>query len=225
MKSLIGIWLIFAAWASAAGLEFTSTHNEVKAPSDVATVTSSYSFTNKSDSPVTIAKADPSCSCLKVEVSGGKLKYAPGESGVIRITFEMGNFSGTVDKALAVFLDKDPPEKPSIVLTLQVHIPTLITLEPKTLRWDLDGNPEPKTLEILIADGQTINVTGVKSSSESFKYDLKTLEAGKKYSIVVTPVATNAPSIGILRIETDSKTPRYRVQQAFTQIMKSAPAP
>lgn len=225
MKLLIGIWFMLAAWASAAGLEFASTHNEVTAPADVATVTTNYSFTNKSDSPVTIAKADPSCSCLKVEVSGGKLKYAPGESGVIRITFEMGNFSGTVDKALAVFLDKDPPEKPSIVLTLQVHIPTLITLEPKTLRWDLDGNPEAKTLEILIAEGQTINVTGVKSSSESFKYDLKTLEAGKKYALVVTPVATNSPSIGVIRIETDSKIPRYRVQQAFTQIMKAAPAP
>ncbi len=225
MKLLLGIWLALVASVAAAGLEFTSTHNEVQAPPDVATVTSDFSFTNKTNTPVTIAKADPSCSCMKVEISGGKLIYAPGESGVIRITFEMGNFSGTVDKGLAIFLDKDPPEKPSILLTLQVHIPTLVTIEPKTLRWDLDAKPEPKTLQIDIAEGQTIHVTGVKSSSEVFTYELKTLEAGKKYAIVVTPTVTNAPSISVIRIETDCKIPRYQVQQAFTQVMKPSRVP
>jgi hypothetical protein len=225
MKMLIVIWLALAVAASAAGLEFTSTRNEVNAPMDVASVTSDFHFTNKTSAPVSIAKADPSCSCLQVQISGGKLKYAPGESGVIRVTFEMGNFSGTVDKGLAVFLENDPPEKPSIFLTLQVYIPSLITLEPKTLRWDLDGKPEPKSIQILISDGQTIHVTGVKSTAQAVTYELKTVEAGRKYELVVTPVLMNAPSIGVIRIETDSKIPRYQVQQAFTQIVKPAPVP
>jgi Protein of unknown function (DUF1573) len=221
MKVIIGLWLAFTMAMSATGLEFSDLHQKVQAPSDVATVTSDYHFTNKGSAPVGIAKADPSCSCLKVQISGGN---APGESGVIRVTFEIGNFTGTVDKSLAVFLESDPPEKPSIVLSLQVQIPSLVTLTPKTLRWELNGKPEPKTIQIQVADGQIIHVTGVKSAA-AITYELKTLVAGKGYELVVTPVTLDAPSVGVIRIETDSKIARYQVQQAFTQVMKSQNAP
>ena len=106
MKFALGIWLALAACAGAAGLEFSEPVKDVHAPADVATVTESFEFKNHGDKPVTIAKADPTCSCLKVEISGGKLKYAPGESGVVRMTFEMGNFSGIVEKMVAIWLER-----------------------------------------------------------------------------------------------------------------------
>lgn len=223
MKFIIGIWLAAVACVQAAGLEFSEPLKEVNAGADAITATADFSFTNKSDKSITISKADPTCSCLKVQISGGKLKYEPGESGVIRTTFDMGNFSGTVDKMLAIFLDKDPADKPSIQLTMRVHIPVLVGLEPKTLKWDIGGKPDPQTIQIRMAEGKTIRVTSVKSSSENFQCELKTLEEGKKYDLIVTPQAMNAPAIGVIRIETDCEIAKHRIQQGFAVMRKPSP--
>jgi len=223
MKFAIYLWLTLAGFSQAAGLEFTELHKEVNATADASTVTTDFNFKNTGDKPVTIAKTDPGCSCLKVEISGGKLKYAPGESGVVRTTFDMGNFSGTVDKMVALWIDSDPPDKPSMTLTVRVHIPVLVALEPKTVKWNLGGKPEPQTIQIRMAEGKTIHVTGVKSSSPAFKCEVKTVEEGKKYDLIVTPLDIDAPGISVFRIETDCEISKHRIQQAFAVIRKPSP--
>jgi hypothetical protein len=223
MKIAIGIWMTLAAFAQAAGLEFKELLKEVKAPGDVSIVTTDFEFTNKSDKPVTIAKTDPGCSCLKVQISGGKLRYAPGESGVVRTTFDMGNFSGVVDKMVAIWLDNDSADKPSLKLTVRVHIPVLVAVDPKTVKWEIGGKAEPHTIQIRMAEGKPIRVTSVKSSSASFSCELKTLEEGKKYDLVVTPLEMRTPGMSIIRIETDSEISKHRTQQAFAVVRKPTP--
>ncbi len=223
MKWTIGIWLALAAITHAQGLEFAELIKIVSAPADATIVTAEFPFTNKGDKPVTIAKTDPGCSCLKVEISGGKLKYAPGESGVVRTTFEMGNFSGTVDKMVALWIDDDAPDKPSKQLTVRVNIPVLVGIEPKTLKWDVGAKPEPQTIEIRMAEGKPIHVVGVKSSSESFSCEVKTVEQGKKYDLIVTPKDLNGPGMSVIRIETDSEISKHRTQQAFAVARKPIP--
>jgi hypothetical protein len=172
---------------------------------------------------VLIAKSDPGCSCLKVEISGGKLKYAPGESGIVRTTFEMGNFSGTVDKMVALWIDDDAPDKPSKQLTVRVNIPVLVGIEPKTVKWDVGAKPEPQTIQIRMAEGKLIHVVGVKSSSETFSCEVKTLEEGQKYDLIVTPKDLDAPGMGVIRIDTDCEISKHRTQQAFAVARKPAP--
>lgn len=224
MKFAICTWLILTAFLQAGALTFESAIQEVHAPSDALTVTADFSFKNTSDKPVSIANTDSGCSCLSVQVSGGKLKYAPGESGVIRATFEMGNFSGTVDKVIALWLDSDPLDKPSQTLTVRVHIPVLVALEPKTVKWELNGKPDPQVVQIRMAEGEVIRVLSVKSSSSGFSFDLKTLEEGRKYDLVVTPLAINAPTLAVVRIETDCKVARHKTHQAFAVIARPTPA-
>lgn len=224
MKFAIAIWLTLVGLVHAAGLEFTDLLKEVHASADVATVTADFNFTNKGDKPVTIAKTDPGCSCLKVEISGGKFKYAPGESGVVRATFDMGNFSGTVDKMVALWIDDDPADRPSMKLTVRVHIPVLVAVEPKTVKWEIGGQPGPQTIQIRMAEGKPIRVTGVKSSSDAFACEVKTLEEGKKYDLVVTPLAMNVPGMAVIRIETDCALSKHKVQQAFAVVRKATPA-
>lgn len=224
MKFAIAIWLTLVGFVHAAGLEFTDLLKEVHANADVATVTADFNFTNKGDKPVTIAKTDPGCSCLKVEISGGKLKYGPGESGVVRATFDMGNFSGTVDKMVALWIDDDPADRPSMKLTVRVHIPVLVAVEPKTVKWEIGGKPGPQTIQIRMAEGKPIRVTGVKSSSDAFACEVKTLEEGKKYDLVVTPLAMNVPGMAVIRIETDCALSKHKVQQAFAVVRKATPA-
>lgn len=220
MKIVTSLWMVLAAFAQAAGLEFKELVKEVNAGANSATITADFEFTNKSDKIVTIAKSDPGCSCLQVQISGGKLKYGPGESGVIRTTFDMGNFSGTIDKMVAVWLDDDGPDKPSVRLTIRVHIPVLVSLEPKTVTWNIGAKAEPQTIRIRMAEGKSIHIVGVKSSSGSFKTEVKTIEDGKQYDLVVTPGETGAPGIGVLRIETDCDIAKHKIQQAFAVVRK-----
>ncbi len=225
MKIGIFIWLALAGFTLAGGLEFTETLKQVNASADAATVTTEFTFTNKGDKPASITKSDSGCSCLKVEILGGKLKYAPGESGVVRTTFEMGNFSGTVDKMVAVWIDDDPVDKPSTQLTVRVNIPILVALEPKTLKWDLGAKADPQTIHIQMAEGNSIHVTGVTSSSEAFACELKTVDDGKKYDLIVTPQTMDVPGMAVIRIETDCAISKHRTQQAFAVVRKASQPP
>lgn len=228
MKLLTLIWLTLAAFVQATSLEFEQLVTEVHAPADAATVTADFKFTNKSTKPVTISKSDPGCSCLKVQVAEGKLRYAPGESGLIRTTFEMGNFSGTVDKIVALWLDDAPDNSPSMRLTVRVHIPVIVSVESepgkKTLQWDIGSKPDPQVIHIVMAEGHTIHVTGITSSSQAFGHTLKTIEKGKKYDLIVTPLEIDTPGMSVIRIETDCSIPKHRTQQAFAVLRKATPA-
>jgi hypothetical protein len=107
-----------------------------------------------------------------------------------------------------------------VSLTIRVHIPILVELDPKTLKWDLSGKVEPKTIRITMHHEQAIRVLGVTSTSEAFKHELKTVEEGKRYELTVTPVSVTTPALGIFRIETDCKLERHRIQQAFATVRK-----
>lgn len=223
MKIACSIWLALAAFLQA-GLDFPSTLKEIHAPADVEFVTADFEFTNNSEKTVNVARVDPTCSCISVKIKDGKLRYAPGESGLIRAKFDMGNFAGTVDKVVAVWLDNDPEDKPSQALTVRVHIPVLVSLEPKTLKWEIGGKSEPQTIRIQMNYTSPIHVKGVKSSSKAFKHELKTIEDGKLYDLIVTPLEFDSPGMAIIRVETDCEIVKHRTQQAFAVLRKPTAA-
>jgi hypothetical protein len=212
------ILLAFLTAAYSATLEFAETLREVHAPADAKTVTTDFTFTNRSDKPVIISRYESACSCMKVEISDAKLRYAPGESGIIRAEFDMGNFSGEVDKTIAIWLDGDAKDKPSITLTARVHIPVIINIESKTVKWPLNGKANPQTIAITMHDTKPVRITKVSSSSENFRHELKTIADGKSYELVVTPLDLSSPTLAIFRIETDCRLSNHKVQQAFAVI-------
>ena len=221
MKRLIVcLGMVLTSLSHGAGLDFTATLKEVNAPADAKKVTVDFEFTNHTDKTVKVIKYDAACSCMAVTIKEGKLSYAPGESGVVRADFEMGNFSGTVDKTVALWLDDDPADKPSVTLTTRVHIPVLVALEPKTLKWDVDGDASPQTIRITMNHSDPISVKKVTTSSTTFQHELKTITEGKLYELIVTPGEISTPGLAIMRIETDCAIERHRIQQAFAQVRK-----
>ena len=212
--------LAIANFAHSASLEFAETLREVHAPADVNTVTTDFNFTNRSSKPVTITHYESACSCMKVEISDAKLRYAPGESGTIRAEFDMGNFSGEIDKTIAIWIEGDPKNKPSITLTARVHIPIVIAIEPKTLKWPLNGKAHAQSIRITINNPKPIHITKITSSSENFRHELKTINDGKSYELAVTPLDLSLPTLAIFRIETDCTLTKHQTQQAFAVVRK-----
>lgn len=222
-KFLAIAWFCLAGPLAAAGLAFKAPVQDLHVTSEARSATVDFEFTNRSDQPVEITKYDPNCSCMSVSVRDAKMVYAPGESGLIRAVFDLGNLAGAVEKSVAIYVDKDPLGKPSVILTTRIHIPVVVAVEPKAVTWELGSNPEPRRIRITMNGTKPIRVTGVTCSSESFKQELKTLEEGKSYELVVTPVDMGTPGMAILRVETDCEVARHRIQQAFASVRRTAP--
>jgi hypothetical protein len=218
MKILSIILFLFAVVPAYAELKFENPTIEVEAGLDEKTVTRDFKFTNVGDKPVKITSADGGCSCLTVQVGGGKFTYAPGDTGILRTTFEVGSFQGSVDKPIHVWLEGDREDSPSGTVTLRVNIPVIIGLEPKTVKWEVGDPAEPKSIDITMNYKQPIHIKSVSTSNDSFSVKLITVEEGKHYKVEVTPSATASAGLSIVRIETDVDVDKQRVQQGFASI-------
>ena len=219
MKAIsILIFGCLVSLASAAGLKFDEVLKSMDVKPTETIVTADFDFTNDTDKPVTISKYHAACSCMSLKVKGGKLVYAPGESGVIRAIFDMGNFSGQVDKVLQVWLDDDPEATPSVMLTVRVNIPVLVQIEPKTLRWEIGAAAEPQTVKITMNYEQPIKVLSAEVNSEAFTSTLKTIEEGKSYELEILPASTEKAALGIVQIKTDCPISRHATQRTFAMV-------
>lgn len=223
MKAFLLCWLAGSLTLSAAALKFDETTKQIKLGPDARTVTTDFSFKNESKEDVVIDRYDAACTCINAQIKGGKLVYKPGESGVIRAAFDMSLFSGTVDKSVAVWLKGDPKDKPSIVLTTQIVIPVLVEVEPKTLIWEVGEKPLPKTVTLTMKHDEPIRVTTVSGADARFTQELKVIEEGKKYEVVVTPAETDKVGMGVVHVETDCKIQRHRSHRVFTVVRHPLP--
>ena len=224
MKRAIGFWLAMAGLLSAGGLTFDEKIQEKNPDPNESKVTADFKFTNKSDKPLTIDRVDGGCSCVSVQISDGKKIYAPGESGVIRANFDMGTFSGTVDKVVSLFMEGDAEGAPSETVTLRVHIPVIVDVEPKTLKWDVGLKAEAQIVKISMKGDKPVHILKVDTNSQAFDHELKTIEDGRQYELVLTPKSTDTPVLGSFRLETDSDVKRQAVQQVFAIIKRQVPA-
>lgn len=202
----------------AGGLTFSETTKQVKATLEDSIITTDFAFTNKTDKAIEIQKCQASCSCLQAGVAGGKLRYEPGESGVIRTKFDMGASTGEVEKQVAIFVDDDRDTAPSTTLKLDVLIPEIISIEPKTVKWDIDAPATPQTLVFTIPGADPIHLKNAGSTNPNFKSDLKTVEDGRKYELVITPVDTKTTTVAVFRIDSDCKIEKHRVQQVYAVV-------
>lgn len=214
---------MMSGWLQAGGLTFDKDLIELNLAPDGISAVAEFSFENKSDKPVTIARIDKSCSCLEAQVQGGKTNYRPGEKGVVRVNFAVGNFAGQVDKSIVLWIDKDAADKPSVTLTVRAHVPVLVEMDQKTLKWTVGDKPEPQRIDIRMKHSKPIRVLKATSSSELFKLELKELKAGEHYELWVTPLEIAKPGIAVIRMQTDCDISRHQVQQAFAVVRRDLP--
>lgn len=223
-------WLLLAltlpAWAK---LQFESTFLEVRLPAAAEEGTAIYHFTNAGTKAETIATVVMNCDCLKVEAAGGKItadgkrEYAPGEAGTIRMQFKVGNSVGEVEQAVGLVMQSDPKGQPSIGLSVRFIIPELVLLEPKVLKWQQGTPATPQKISITMHDPSGVRITKVSSTSEDYQLELKTVQEGRSYELLVTPKHIDSPGSTVIEVHTDCTAEKQRIQQAFAMIMRSQP--
>lgn len=209
-----------------AQLAFEATTKDVHVPPQENTALVEFPFKNGGKEAVTLARYESSCSCMDAKVTGGAqgkdgaIRFEPGQSGMVRATFNMNNFSGEVEKVITLYTDKDSNDNPSIRLTAKVHIPVIVDVSPKTVRWDQHESPVAKVVTVRMNYEKPVRLLSAKSGNDRFSLSVKTVEEGKLYEITVTPKDTDTTGIGVIRLETDCPIERHKIQQAFVLIKK-----
>lgn len=207
------------------GLTFTKNRIEVTSKPDAKTITVPYTFENKTKRVITIARYDSACSCLSAKVKGGKLVYKPGEKGEMKVDFELGSFSGLVEKTVLLWTTDDGEQRPSSVLTVALTIPVLFEVTPKTVFWEQNGSKEPKSFKLKVDNAKPIRILNHSGTNANFAYELKVIRDGWEYELVVTPKDVSLPAFGMIKLVTDSSIARYQRQMAFVCVRRAAGAP
>jgi len=215
---IICLWSAAAALALpvTAGLVFErEVASETAAPSQ-ETHSSSFAFKNAGQKAVTISEIQTTCGCLGA--SADKTTYQPGESGVVSATIKLGTFEGEVIKSIYVL--SDDAENPKRMLQMKIAIPRLMEISPEVTTWSVGDEPKPKKLTIKVLRDDPIVVTAVSSTRENFTAELRELEPGRSYEVIITPKTTAEPTLGAVRIETDCELARYQSRLAFFNVVR-----
>ena len=161
-----------------------------------------FPFSNEGDSTVEISEVKTTCGCTTAKLE--KMVYAPGESGVVTGTFSVGTRQGLQQKSISV-LTKDLGQ-PDIRLSLSLEIPQLVTMKPGLLLWRLGGELVPKVLSISPNSDLGVEIVSIESDSESFVLESKKSQSEEgAYEVSVLPVALDASSRGLIKIQLSTK--------------------
>jgi hypothetical protein len=154
-----------------------------------------FEFTNTGAKPVTILEVESNCDCL--DAAADRQIYAPGESGVIKANFTVGDRLGLYERRIKVATDENPEP---VRLLVRIEVPELVMLTPRSVAWKLHEPLVEKSVEIEMIPGVKINFTRVQPTSGDFAARLETIEAGRRYRVYLKPPATTQPANAAFRI-------------------------
>ncbi len=185
--------------AKTCSIKATATDKEAEA---------AFAFTNTSANPVEIVKVRTSCGCTTAELP--KKLYGPGESGSVKAVFTFGSRKGLQEKTLIVQMADGAQD----VLTLRVEIPDSVKINKEMLTWQVGDPLEAQSFDVSVLQTGT-KVKSARALGSNFEVKVAEIEAGKTYRVHVTPVNTDRPASGTVRLEVEDpglRTLYFRVK-------------
>lgn len=166
-----------------------------------------FEFTNAGESPVTVLAVRAGCGCTATKLD--QMTYAPGEGGVIEANFNLVGRTGRQTKTIAVTTDH--PTHANHTLSLTAVIPEAVTMNTRGLFWRLNEDAAPKKITVTIDPQFGVKARSILIRTEQFQTELKEIESGHQYEIVVVPVATSerANASGQLMLEGPDGMPMH----------------
>lgn len=208
--------LLCLAASLQAGLVFDTNPLLINPKPEDEEIEASFTFTNNGDKPVQITGLESTCACL--EASLDKAVYAPGEKGVGKAKFKVSSFVGKHEKFLHIYTDN--PLEPDKILTAIIDVPEIIEIKPNNLQWAVGSTPEAKAYVIKMLGTDEMRITNITATRQNVSFEKKEIKPGREYQIILKPTSTAEVTIGALKIETDSKIPKYARQMAFFSIVR-----
>src|SRR6185369_9558232 len=114
-------------------IQFVETVYDFGKTSQVENVTGVFKFKNTGDATLKLEAPKPSCGCTVAELKPDTL--APGESGELTFTLNLGNAKAQMEKHIEVA--SNDPLTPDVSLTIKVDYTPLYELNPMILSHNL----------------------------------------------------------------------------------------
>jgi hypothetical protein len=217
MKKLIALCVtVFGlAHGTHAQLVFDSNSVEGTAALSDKKLVGEFKFKNTGHTTIKILSVKPSCECTIATLD--KTAVGPGECGVIRATFNIGDRRGTNIKTIAVVTD-DPAHSDAI-LRFVATVPDVVHIEPILVYWKAGEKPEPKKFKVKAGfTTMPVHLSQVSSSDPNFKTSVETVKDGAEYVVTITPVDTKSRGKATLRIQTDVAAPQWSEVKAYALV-------
>jgi hypothetical protein len=167
--------------------------------------------------PITISAVKPECGCTTALLENTTLQ--PGEKGVVKTTFTIGQRKGRQEKHIR--LEVAGREEP-VVLTMVTFIPEQVRFTPNFVYWMAGEPPTPKTMSMtILPDAGAVTVTEASSSNSHLRVKVEPLTEGKEYRLIVEPADTATDATAVLNVITTPAgggTPK--TFQAYAQVKR-----
>jgi hypothetical protein len=208
--------LLFSVFAvsAQAQLVFDQPEQSFKAKPEEGSVDAKYRFTNNGKEPVKIENVKTSCGCTTAALK--KTDYAPGESGEIDAKFTFGGRVGRQEKVILVSTSQ-ARENP-IALRLVVDIEDQIHIQPELVFWRVGEQPDPKKIEVTVADNASVKILSVVSDNPLIRAQLSEVKPGKEYEIQITPTDVSQKGSATLLILTNYPQQNPQTRYAYARI-------
>lgn len=218
--SLCFLLLILCSGPGIAALQLDGKVVELKPKPEDETISTIFTFTNKGSKTVHILGLQSHCSCLSATLDSAS--YAAGAKGVGTAEFKVGSFVGRHEKLISV--QTDDPDQPEWLVTFVLDVPEIIKIEPRSLQWWIGDPPDQKTTTVTITGPNPMKITNITATKPNIDFSWKEITPGREYQVLVKPQSTKEVSLAALKIETDSKIPKYQRQLAFVSIYRKSDA-
>ncbi len=157
-----------------------------------------FKFRNTGNDPVELLSMRPSCSCISAHPE--KRRYLPGESGILKVVFDLGNRTGPQKKSVKIITSDNPAQNQ--ILYLKIDIPEAYLFSTKRLTWESGQKKPTKTVTLTNVSSGAISIGKVTSSDDRLKIEIKTLREGFEYRLELTPEAGLENTRSVIRIQT-----------------------
>lgn len=190
--------LIFAAVFAAlfapvqAQLVFDAERVQLKGQFGQEELHAAYPFENKGKATVTVTEVKSGCGCTVPELE--KKVYAPGETGVLRAVFTVGQRQGEQRQTITVQTDQG-----AHTLRLVVDLPQRLQINPRIMIFS-GAQPQPAPAQLTFAEDLPVRIEQIVVSDADFTADYEWIESQGEVSL-----PSSAPSDGKLPV--DGKLP------------------
>lgn len=156
-------------------LLFKETHVSTGEILDVESVPVEFLFKNTGSEDLEIQLIKPSCGCTVPDME--KTTYKPGESGVMKVTFDPSGKKGNVSRNITVYTNS--MSKPVHTIFLQSIVKPVVLMEPRVLAFDMTNKGQRNTKDIKIFGRFPEFKVTRATTQDSDVFDIEIVDGGK----------------------------------------------
>lgn len=142
---------------------------------DTEPVDVNFEFKNTGSAPLEISLIKPSCGCTVPDME--QKIYAPGEKGIMKVTFDPSGKNGPISRNITVYTNSST--KPVHTIILHSYVNPVIITEPRILAFDMTQKGQGATKDIQVFGRfEDFKVTRA-TTQDSDTFGIEVIDGGK----------------------------------------------